>query len=159
MSTMDFSDLDQAFEDSETAEFGSVPDGQYEFVIAAVDFRWTKNDNPIRQFGWRLKITEGEHRGQSVFKTSSLDPLHMKWLKGDLKTCGLQVRNLSDLQNRKDKLLGLEGHMMLVTKADRKGTPRQNIYIQRTSAQKLFSDPQPGSQGPPPPNDNDDIPF
>jgi len=151
MPAMDVTDIDKDYEESEAAEFGTVPDGPYRTVIAAVAFKWSKGDDPKRQCTWRHKIIEGAERGSNLFKNYSLERKHLKWLKGDCKRCGVEFKNLSEMQNRSDKLLGIECDVLARTEQDQQGRNWQRVYLQ-----KAYPNGAPSNPAKPP---EDDAPF
>mgnify|MGYP001175480471 CR=1 FL=1 len=54
---------------------------------------------------WDLIVIAGEHTGRHIFKNSVITPAALPFVKGDLKTLGLQLPKFSDLPNHLEEVL------------------------------------------------------
>lgn len=148
---VDVSDLDKPFADASDMD-ASVPDCECVAEIMRTDFIWTKAKPPERAFQWEFQIIEGDYTGGVVKKTSLLRSDLLRWLKIDLSRCGMRFATLSELQQHQRDLWGLTVQLKLVTKPDKKGKDRQNVWIQKTKDQENER-----SYEPPPPEE--ETPF
>jgi len=150
MTTMDLSDLDQAFDDAdpETSSFTPVPDGSYQATVESVELYRSKTDR--RMLKWCLKIMNPPHAGRLLWKYNGLETEKMGWLKGDLAICGLTLERLSELPQRLRDLLDIPLEIRVRNTPGRDGGTFTNVYFNRRL--------QFGEDDSPPPND-DDAPF
>ena len=54
---------------------------------------------------WELAVIAGRHSGRRIFKNSVITPAALPFVKGDLKTLGLELARFSDLAGRLEELL------------------------------------------------------
>jgi hypothetical protein len=102
-----------------------VPEGKYVAKIERVLFRNAKSSGrPM--LSWELKIVEGASSvGRKVFRNNLLDsPERLGWVKKDLRTCGIEVVKLSELNL--DELLDRELEVQVKHNGD-----NQNVYLNR----------------------------
>src|SRR5687767_10668102 len=88
---VDLSHLDGPYVTAEATTSGSAPpDGKYQVNVEQVEIVRSKtNSQPMLK--WTLKIMGPQHIGRLMWRYNMLStPENMKWLKGDLQTCGLQ---------------------------------------------------------------------
>lgn len=123
---MDLSHLDEAYRRAEVEDRDEVPDGRYQTKIDKVEIRESKRTGN-RFLSWTLKILGPNHRGRLLFRNNMLESEdNMKWLKGDLQTCGLQLGKLSELPQRLHELLDVQLEVVAKTKGE-----NQNVYLQK----------------------------
>ncbi len=102
-SGLDLSEFDDDFSSAEAPSFDEVPDGKYQARIETVRLdRSQKGDPMIR---WDLVVIAGQHADRHIFKNSVITPAALPFVKGDLKTLGLELAKFSDLAGRLDELL------------------------------------------------------
>lgn len=100
---VDLSAFDEEFSAAETPSIEGVPDGKYQARIDTVRLdRSQKGDPMIR---WDLIVIAGQHTGRHIFKNSVITPSSLPYVKGDLKTLGMELAKFSELGNRLDELL------------------------------------------------------
>jgi len=102
-SDVDLSAFDDDFSSAEAPSFEEVPDGKYQIRIDAARLDLSQNGNPMIK--WDLIVIAGQHAGRHIFKNSVITPAALPFVKGDLKTVGLELAKFSDLSGRLDDLL------------------------------------------------------
>lgn len=129
-------DLSQFDDDFEAApepslDTNKVPEGRYTATITRVYFRNAKTSHrPM--LSWELVITGPDQIGRHLFRNNMLDKL--EWVKKDLRTCGVTVTRLSDLDL--ESLLDLELEVQVKNNGD-----NQNVYLN-----KLIGSVEPGAR-------------
>ena len=139
----------------EKKEFDPVPDGKYQVNVDKVEITTAKTSgNPMLK--WTLKIIGPQYIGRLMWRYNMLStPENMKWLKGDLQTCGLQLDKVSNLQSRLPELLDIK---LEVTKRTR--GEHENIYFNKKLVlDDSFNQPGTGHGGHAGGGFNTDIPF
>jgi hypothetical protein len=106
---VDLSSFDDEFTGTEEVDRDrpDVPDGKYQVVVDRVELTRAKSSgNPMLK--WTLRILAPRHAGRLLWRNSVIKPGNcMRWLKTDLKTCGLELERLSDLAHYLGKLVGV----------------------------------------------------
>lgn len=106
---VDLSSFDDEFTGTEEVDRtrDDVPDGKYQVVVDRVELTHAKSSgNPMLK--WTLRILAPRHAGRLLWRNSVIKPGNcMRWLKTDLKTCGLELERLSDLSHYLGKLVGV----------------------------------------------------
>ena len=104
---VDLSSFDNEFANTEEKERDDVPDGKYQVVVDRVERITAKSSgNPMLK--WTLRILAPRHAGRLLWRNSVIKSGNcMRWLKTDLKTCGLELERLSDLDHYLGKLIGV----------------------------------------------------
>jgi len=120
---VDLSQYDQEYQQTEAADFDEVPDGKYQVRIQSVRMAESTNGNPLIK--WDLVILNGKFEGRHIFKNSVITPAALPFIKGDLKTLGLQLAKFSDLPLYLETLLDLRLNVTKRTKGD-----FTNVYFQ-----------------------------
>ncbi len=121
---VDLSQFDADFEAAEepAAFDGKVPEGKYTARIERAYFRNAKSTGAA-MLSWELQITGPSHEGRKVFRNNMLSrPENLAWLKKDLRTCGIQIAKLSELDL--NDLIGLELDVQVKHNGD-----NQNVYL------------------------------
>lgn len=125
---LDLARFDTDFADApvEEKEFDSVPDGKYQVVVDKVEITTAKTTgNPMLK--WTLKIIAPKCQGRFLWRNNvMLTRENIRWLKGDLHTCGLDLDKLSDLPANLERLLDVTLEVTKRTKGD-----NENIYFNR----------------------------
>lgn len=125
---VDLSDLDQAFTDApvEEKEFDPVPDGKYQVNVEKVEITTAKTSGN-RMLKWMLRILAPRFRGRVLWRNNVMATReNIKWLKGDLHTCGLDLEKLSDLPANLERLLDVKLEVTKRTKGD-----NENVYFNK----------------------------
>jgi hypothetical protein len=73
-----------------------------------------------------LEVLSGSHAGRHIFKNSVITQASIPYVKGDLKTLGLQLSKFSELSRRLDELLDVTLEVTKRTRGD-----YTNIYFNR----------------------------
>jgi len=115
-SPIDLSAYDADFEAAEAPEMEEVPDGKYQVRINTVKLAESQKGDPMVK--WDLVVISGQYAGRHVFKNSVITPASLPFVKGDLKTLGLQLAKFSDLPNHLDSLLDTNLEVTKRTKGD-----------------------------------------
>ena len=116
VSPIDLSAYDADFEAAEAPEMEEVPDGKYQVRINTVKLAESQKGDPMVK--WDLVVISGQYAGRHVFKNSVITPASLPFVKGDLKTLGLQLAKFSDLPNHLDSLLDTNLEVTKRTKGD-----------------------------------------
>ena len=102
-SDVDLSEFDDDFSSAEAPSFDEVPDGKYQVRIDAVRLDRSQKGDPMIK--WDLIVIAGQHSGRHIFKNSVITPAALPFVKGDLKTLGIELAKFSDLAGRLEDLL------------------------------------------------------
>ena len=102
-SDVDLSEFDDDFSSAEAPSFDEVPDGKYQVRIDAARLDRSQKGDPMIK--WDLIVIAGQHSGRHIFKNSVITPAALPFVKGDLKTLGLELAKFSDLAGRLEDLL------------------------------------------------------
>jgi hypothetical protein len=139
---MTFDDLDtgDTYDKSEAAKSGDfgepVPDGKYQCIIEKTWLAYSgpKSKNPgSRMLRWQLKIIGGQYGGRVLFRNNMIEsPDNIKWLKGDLQVCGLEIHKLNELKERVGSLIGVGVEVQVKNQGkDSQGRANQNVYLNK----------------------------
>lgn len=115
-STVDLSAFDDDFSSAEAPSFDEVPDGKYQAQIDSVRLDRSQKGDPMIK--WDLIVIAGQHTGRHIFKNSVITPAAMPFVKGDLKTLGLELAKFSDLPNHLESLLDVTLEVTKRTRGD-----------------------------------------
>ncbi|MEZ6100259.1 MAG: DUF669 domain-containing protein [Pirellulaceae bacterium] len=121
---VDLSDFDDDFSSAESPSFDEVPDGKYQARIDSVRLDRSQKGDPMIK--WDLIVIAGQHSGRHIFKNSVITPAALPFVKGDLKTVGLELAKFSDLAGRLDEVLD---RTMEITKRTR--GEYTNVYFNK----------------------------
>jgi len=139
---VDLSAFDDEFTSAEAPNFDEVPDGKYQARIDSVRLDRSQKGDPMIK--WDLIVIAGPHAGRHVFKNSVITPAALPFVKGDLKTLGMQLERFSDLSHRLTELLDLT---LEITKRTR--DEFTNVYFNKRIQIAGSSPPPPASSGVP----------
>lgn len=125
---------------------GTIPDGPYDAVIARAEIKVGKSGSMVGvpMLSWGFKITGPVAKGMWVFKNSFVKSDQLGYLKNDLKMCGLELAQFSDLEDRCEELIGVEVKITVKTNGD-----FQNVYINKAMTQAKPLPTKPDSETPP----------
>lgn len=114
----DLSRFNDAYrKEADTPAFTPVPDGRYRVEVDAVELGETANTgNPVLK--WTLRISGDDHAGRVLFKRRVITDKTIRFLKSELKTCGLELSEFSDLPQHLDDLKGIHLEVMKKTNGD-----------------------------------------
>lgn len=139
---VDLSAYDDEYASAEAADSDEVPDGKYQVRIDKVKLDKSQKGNPMIK--WDLIVIAGSQANRHIFKNSVITPAALPFVKGDLKSLGLNLAKFSDLQQRLDELLDVTLEVTKRTKGD-----YSNVYvnkrIQLAAGAALPAPPPPGS--------------
>ena len=128
-----------------------APDGKYQAVVERVELTKSKTSG-LPMLKWSLRIISGQYQNYWLFRNNMIASAdNVKWLKGDLYVCGLQLDKLGDL-NRDDvraRLIGVVLEVQQKTNGEYK-----NVYFNRRINVAVPAAPE-GAPG----ITDEDIPF
>ena len=103
----DLADLNEQYAQAEKPEqgnFDEVPDGKYQVRVEKVEPAISQSGN--RMLKWQLRVISGAQTNRMVFRQNILETAeNMKYLKGDLSVCGVELEQVSDLPAHLGELL------------------------------------------------------
>ena len=85
---------------------------------------------------WTLRVIAPQHVNRLMWRNSVITQKTLKYLKGDLHICGLDLERLSELPNQLRRLLDVKLEVTKKTKGD-----NENIFFNR----RIDNDRAPGS--------------
>ena len=106
---VDLSDFDDAFAKAEEPKpLAPIPDGTYRVRIEHLEITAAKTSGrPLLK--WKLRVLGPTYAGRVLWRNHVFSsPEHLRWLKQDLRTCGIQLDRLSELPLFLEQLLDLE---------------------------------------------------
>jgi hypothetical protein len=123
---VDLSSFDDEYTGTEEKDRDDVPDGKYQVVVDRVELTRAKSSgNPMLR--WTLRILAPRYTGRLLWRNSVIKSGNcMRWFKTDLKTCGLELERLSDLDHYLSKLVGVALEITQKTIGE-----NENIYFNR----------------------------
>lgn len=120
----DLSAFDEEYDTVESADNDEVPDGKYQVRVHAVRLDHSQKGDPMLK--WDLIVLSGQFAHRHIFKNAVITQASLPYVKGDLKTLGLQLPRFSELPNHLDQLLD---HTLEVTKRTR--GEYTNVYFNK----------------------------
>lgn len=151
------SQFQQSYKNTEVNTFDEIPDGEYIARVERVELKESQSGRPMME--WEFVIHEGPYKGRHEWKYNILDdPERIGWLKQDLFRVGLELEDITLLEESLSALLDRLLKIEIVTKS-KNGKTYRNLYIKKwiKSASDDFSTYQ-NDQFPINISD-DDIPF
>jgi Protein of unknown function (DUF669) len=123
--SIDLSQFDEAFAAAPAVD-DEIPDGSYDAAVDRVELtRSQTSGNPMLK--WTLRLLDPGYEGRLVWRNNVLaSEENVKWLKADLKKCGLALEKLSELPGRLNELLDVKLSIRKKTNGD-----FTNIYVNR----------------------------
>lgn len=143
---VDLSAYDDDFASAESPAHDEVPDGKYQVRIHGVRLDRSQKGDPMIK--WDLVVIAGSQCNRHIFKNSVITPAALPFVKGDLKTLGLNLAKFSELQQRLEELLDVTLEVTKRTKGE-----YTNVYLNKRM--QLAA----SAAAPPPPRNSGDIPF
>jgi hypothetical protein len=123
-SQVDLSSFDDEFETAEAPSYEEVPDGKYQVQIESVKLEQSQKGDPMIKFD--LAVISGSQAGRHIFKNSVITQASLPYVKGDLKTLGLELAKFSELAGRLEELLDKTLEVTKRTRGD-----YSNVYFNR----------------------------
>lgn len=136
----DIADLDLAYESSKPADrgdFPEIPDGVYQVNVHEACFKRSKAGNLL--FLIVFEVLDSNYAGRKIFKNYVLKPESLGFLKADLLTLGMVVKNLSELDQQVYDLLDTVAFVTLKRKT---GSEFQNCYVNQLVSKRSDSLPR-----------------
>jgi hypothetical protein len=137
---LDLTVFDEEYQQAEAPEFEEVPDGKYQVRIEAARLAESSKGDPMIK--WDLVVISGQFAGRHIFKNSVITSASLPFVKGDLKTLGVQLPRFSDLPNHLEELLDKRLQVTKKTKDE-----FSNVYLNKLLAIPDGGGPQ-GNPGP-----------
>jgi hypothetical protein len=100
---IDLSTFDDDYGTVQPADSDEVPDGKYQIRVQAVRLDRSQKGDPMLK--WDLVVLSGAHANRHIFKNAVITQASLPFVKGDLKTLGLELPKLSELPNHLEALL------------------------------------------------------
>jgi hypothetical protein len=122
--SVDLSSFDDEFATAQSPEYDEVPDGKYHARIESVRLETSQKGDPMIKFD--LEVLSGAHAGRHIFKNSVITQASLPYVKGDLRTLGLELSKFSELSGRLDELLDVTLEITKRTRGD-----YTNVYFNR----------------------------
>ena len=128
----DLASLNDAFKAAPDAS-ERVPDGPYQTFIESAELRRSKKSGaPMIEY--KLRISQGPHEGRLLWKNAMLEERSFAFVKADLRSCGLELEELSDLPGRLSEILDLPVEVNVKTKGE-----YQNVSFRRQGGNGMVS--------------------
>jgi len=127
---IDLSHLDEEFATTEVPEqdFTPIPDGKYQVMVERAEIVTARSTgNPMLK--WTLRILGPTFKDRLLWKNNVLISGLMEYVKRDLKTCGIHLQGLSELESHLEELLDLKLEITKKTKGE-----NENIYFNKLIA-------------------------
>jgi hypothetical protein len=122
--SVDLSSFDAEFATAEAPAYEDVPDGKYQVRIETVRLESSQKGDPMIK--WDLEVISGSQAGRHIFKNSVISQASLPYVKGDLKTLGLELSKFSELAGRLEELLDVTLEVTKRTRGD-----YTNVYFNR----------------------------
>jgi len=122
--SVDLTSFDDEFNTVEAPSQEDVADGKYQVRIESVRLESSQKGDPMIKFD--LEVLSGSQAGRHIFKNSVITQASIPYVKGDLKTLGLQLSKFSELSRRLEELLDVTLEVTKRTRGD-----YSNVYFNR----------------------------
>ena len=122
--SVDLSGFDDDFATAEAPEYDEIPDGKYQVRIESVRLDSSQKGDPMIKFD--LEVISGAQAGRHIFKNAVITQASIPYVKGDLKTLGLELAKFSQLAGRLEELLDVTLEVTKRTRGD-----YANVYFNR----------------------------
>jgi hypothetical protein len=122
--SVDLSSYDDDYASAEAPSQDEVPDGKYQARIESVKLEASQKGDPMIKFD--LEVLSGSQAGRHIFKNSVITQASIPYVKGDLKTLGLELSRFSELSGRLEELLDVTLEVTKRTRGD-----YTNVYFNR----------------------------
>jgi hypothetical protein len=136
--SVDLTSFDDEFNTVEAPSQEDVADGKYQVRIESVRLESSQKGDPMIKFD--LEVLSGSQAGRHIFKNSVITQASLPYVKGDLKTLGIELARFSALAGRLEELLDVTLEVTKRTRGD-----YTNVYFNRrvrlaTNTRKSVSD-------------------
>jgi hypothetical protein len=121
---VDLTSFDDEFDSAEAPTQEEVPDGKYQVRIETVRLEHSQKGDPMIK--WDLQVVSGSQAGRHIFKNSVITQASLPYVKGDLKTLGIELAKFSALAGRLEELLDVTLEVTKRTRGD-----YSNVYFNR----------------------------
>ena len=121
---VDLTSFDAEFDSAEAPSQEEVPDGKYQVRIETVRLEHSQKGDPMIK--WDLQVVSGSQAGRHIFKNSVITQASLPYVKGDLKTLGIELAKFSALAGRLEELLDVTLEVTKRTRGD-----YSNVYFNR----------------------------
>lgn len=156
------SKFQEAYKNTDVSDdtFDELPDGDYIVRVERVELKESKSGRPMLE--WEFVVEEGNFAGRHEWKYNMLDHVdNIQWLKKDLFRAGLDLEDITQLEEHLPLLLDRRLKINIKTKRVNNGNQYRNVYInkqiEKTGSEKGsftgYSDTQPLNIT------DDDLPF
>jgi hypothetical protein len=108
------------------------PDGTYQAIVDRFDFFESKAGQLFLKT--EMVVTNGDHEGHPIETIHNLeDPDRLGWAKKHLRTLGLELEALSELEGQLPNVLDtpVEIAVKTSTTLDNEGNPYRNVYVNK----------------------------
>ncbi len=122
--SVDLVSFDDDFATAKAPEYDEVPDGKYQVRIESVRLENSQKGDPMIKFD--LEVISGAQAGRHIFKNAVITQASIPYVKGDLKTLGLELAKFSQLSGRLEELLDVTLEVTKRTRGD-----YANVYFNR----------------------------
>ena len=122
--SVDLTSYDDDFATAEAPAYDDVPDDKYQARIESVKLESSQKGDPMIKFD--LEVLSGSQAGRHIFKNSVITQASIPYVKGDLKTLGLELSKFSELSGRLEELLDVALEVTKRTRGD-----YTNVYFNR----------------------------
>ena len=114
------------------SEFTPLLDGKYQVTIDVARIEENKEYGSL-WLVWELSVVEGQYERHKIFKRARLDePERLSWVKTDFHRLGIELQNLSEIEEALPHVLDIIAEVQLkTTKPNTEGKTYQNCYINR----------------------------
>ncbi|MCO6439007.1 MAG: DUF669 domain-containing protein [Phycisphaerae bacterium] len=121
---VDLSTYDEEYAAAVAADSDEVPDGKYQVRVQTVRVARSQKGDPMIK--WDLVVHSGPHANRHIFKNAVITQASLPFVKGDLKTLGLELPRFSDLPAHLETLLDRTLEVTKRTKGE-----YTNVYFNR----------------------------
>jgi len=126
------SKFQQAYKEAEVTDidFDELPDGDYVARVERVELKQSKSGKPMLE--WEFVISDGQFAGRREWKYNLIDNVErVQWLKRDLFKAGLDLEDITKLEESLPLLLDRILEIRIKTKRGNNGETYRNIYIKK----------------------------
>jgi hypothetical protein len=125
---LDLTQFDEEFArvDVDDEPFSPIPDGRYVVNVEHVELTKAQSSgNPMLK--WTFRVVSDSFRGRLLWRNNVLlTQENLRWLKRELKICGVDLDRISDLPANLHRLMNLKLEIAKRTREE-----NENIYINR----------------------------
>jgi len=126
------SQFQQAYKEADAvdSEFDELPDGDYVARVERVELKQSKSGKPMME--WEFVVHDGQYTGRREWKYNLIDSVdRVQWLKKDLFKAGLNLEDITKLEESLPLLLDRILEIRIKTKKGNNGQTYRNIYIKK----------------------------